>query len=98
VSVEHARAAKEARARALHGLQNGTASLRSLLVVGRRHSWFPPLENTEVYDVCMATRGLGASGCRQLFERASVWPHIVMSELTPAQREALVRELPARVS
>lgn len=92
MTVQHARSVKSARAALLARLGSGELSLRKVIKL-------PPVElrEAEVYYVCIAARGLGRTGTRTVFERAGVWPHLIMDELTTAQRAQLIRELPARV-
>lgn len=94
MSIEHARRIRTERANTFLGLAAGIVSLRALL---RSNKQMLCLREAEVYDVCISARGLGREGARQVFERAYVWPHLLMSELTGAQRRAIERQLPSRV-
>lgn len=92
MNIEYARKIRTARAATLAQLGCGKLSLRTAIKL-------PPaeLQEAEVYDVCIAAKGLGRTGARNVFERAGVWPHLLMDELTSAQRMQLIRELPIRV-
>lgn len=93
VSVEHARRVRAQRSEAMRKLRSGELSLRRVLT--RTPA---ALAEADVYEVFFATRGLGKEGCRLAFERAGVWPHRIMDELTREQRASLLRELPKRVA
>jgi len=94
VSIEYARRVRTERANLFLSLAAGVVSLREILI----GSQLPLcLHEAEVYDVCISARGLGREGARQVFERADVWPHLLMCELSTQQRRAIERQLPARV-
>lgn len=90
--VEHARAARRSRNQALADLSSG--ALEASKAVRE-----PPeaLLSVDLYDVLMRCQSLGRESVRQVCERAGVWPHMRMAELTDAQRAALVLALPARL-
>lgn len=56
-----------------------------------------PLRCVDLYDVLRKCPGLGREGVRRICERAAVWPHTPLSELTEAQRSAVILNLPARL-
>lgn len=87
-----ARAQRRARGQALADLAAG--SLVATEVVRE-----PPdaLGSVDLYDVLRKCPGLGRESVRRICERAAVWPHTPMSELTEAQRSAIVLALPARL-
>lgn len=70
----------------LHELNEGVFSLRDALEN-------PPdfVAEMDVYDITLTLRGYGREKCRTLFERAGIWPHTQVDELSPTEIEALVR-------
>jgi hypothetical protein len=93
VSGEHARRVRAERSEALRKLRSGELSLRKVLTRTP-----VALQEADAYEVFIAARGLGKEGCRLVFERAGVWPHRIMDELSREHRTALARELPSRVA
>lgn len=89
--IEEAREAKEARALFLKKL--GRGDLKPSLVLRK-----PPvaLKNTDIYEILLASHGLGREGVRTVLERAVVWPHTHLGDLTANERARLRAALPER--
>lgn len=92
MTIERARRARAAQGVALAGLATGRIPLSEAL----RH---PPkaLRSVDLYVCLMRTPGMGKDRCRQVCERAHVWPHLTLEELSIDQRMALINELPMRI-
>jgi hypothetical protein len=92
MTIEHARARRDAKALVLAELGNSQRTLRGVL---QR----PPkaLQNVDLYDVLMRCPRMGRSHTRAVCEGARVWPHLRMGELTQPQRTALLECLPDHV-
>ena len=90
--INAARAAKEARASSLENLREGRIKVGEVLTE-------PPdaLKRTDIWDILLATHGLGREGARTACERARVWPHTFLGKLTKSERQSLIRALPQRV-
>lgn len=90
--IAAARDRRRARATALADLASGrlaaTAAVRE-----------PPaaLSGVDLYDVLKKCPGLGRESVRIVCERAGVWPHTPMTELSEAQRSAVILALPPRL-
>lgn len=91
-SITAARKRRADRAAALAEIAEGRLHLT---VVIRE----PPraLLGTDLYDVLMRCPGLGKETTRTVCERASVWPHTLVGELTAAQQSAVILALPPRL-
>jgi hypothetical protein len=87
--IEVAHRAAAARRDALEALRDGQVSLRSVLIKSP-----PELATTDLYDIVLATPGIGHSATRTIFERAGLWPHIQLASSTKLQRQRLIDELP----
>jgi hypothetical protein len=92
-SVDHARTVRSDRAKLLAELRAGTRSPRDVF----EHRAPSCALEMDAYDILLAVRGLGRERCRTIFERADVWPHTHVDELSTSQVEAILLELPARV-
>lgn len=90
-TVEQARAQRSAQADAMRSLSDGSKSAAEALSE-------PPtaLLSADVYDVLMRCASLGRESVRRTLERAGVWPHTRLGELSPEQRQAIVAALPPR--
>lgn len=90
--IEEARQAKAARASALEDLREGTLRPADCL---RK----PPeaLRKTDIWEVLLACKHLGKEGVRTILERAHVWPHTRVGDLTRNERYLIIKELPERV-
>ena len=89
MTVDAARAVRSERAQVLAEIALGRRKATDVL---RR----PPAcaRELDVYDVVRAIRGFGRDRTRVIFERADVWPHTHVDELTAAQRTRLIDVLP----
>lgn len=89
--IDEARAARDARNRALDRLEEGSLKLVEVLRE-------PPdaLKGAELYRVLLATHGVGKESARTICERAHVWPLVDLGMLTKRERADLIRELPER--
>lgn len=56
----------------------------------------PAVEGADLWDVLLRVPKLGRSGIRTLCERAQVWPHLQIRELTEAELSRIEDLLPAR--
>lgn len=91
-SIDEAREAKAKRDAVLYELAEGDRVLSAVL----RHPP-EPLAKTDLYDILLSTPGLGREGVRQVCERARVWPHTHMKDLSSIQRALIIKALPKRV-
>ena len=90
-SIEHARYVREARARALEKLEEGTLSLRELLLKPRGI-----LLGVNVYTLLLSPPGFGPKTARRICEAHHIWPLTTLYHLTDLQREVIVQELDER--
>lgn len=92
LSIDAARSQRAARATALADLAAGRLSATEAVRE-------PPaaLRAADVYDVLRKCPGLGRESVRRVCERAGVWPHTPMAELSEAQRSAIILALPPRL-
>jgi hypothetical protein len=90
--IEEARQAKAARASALEDLREGSLKPADCL---RK----PPdaLKKTDIWEILLASKHLGKEGARTILERARVWPHTRLGDLTRTEKYAIIKELPERV-
>lgn len=95
MSIEHARELRSQRAGVLRELGAGKLKVREIIAGNPSPGC---IDTLDVYDILLRAKGLGRDTCRVMFERAGVWPHTRLLDLTPAQRERLLDELPARVA
>jgi len=89
--IKDARERKAARSKALSDLACGALSPAAVVRE-------PPeaLERVDVYDALLHCASLGRESVRQVLERARVWPHTRLGELSPEQRGAIIACLPPR--
>lgn len=89
--IDRAREIRRAKAIALEQLESGSLDL----VVALRKS--PrALRGTAIYDILVATQGLGPIGAKITLEGAALWPMLCLGEITPAQRDRIIENLPPR--
>lgn len=87
-----ARLVRKERARILAELERGTRAIHDLLDA-------PPdtVGGADLWDVLLHVPKLGRSGIKQTCERAQVWPHHRLQDLTEDEVERLKAALPGRV-
>lgn len=54
------------------------------------------MRRCDIWVVLRRAPKLGDKGAKRVLLRARVWPHDKLSELSPQQRDDILRELPAR--
>lgn len=84
-TIKEARHKRSEKAAALAALGSGAISLREALRTPPA-----PLLRCDLYEVMMATAGIGRERARKLCERAQVWPHTQLEQLTLPERERIV--------
>jgi len=90
----HARRVRKQRAHILTRLEEGRVVFLDVLEAKR--TGFQVLRRADVWEILLHVPRLGRNGARQVCERAGVWPHTRIGELSSAQRQALLDHLPPR--
>jgi hypothetical protein len=91
MGTARARRVRRERAAALERLRAGAAVRRVLERVPDGYGSIP------VHLVLGACPGLGPITCREVLERARVWPLTPLSKLTREQRWSVIEALPDRI-
>lgn len=89
--IDEARAAKAARDSWIRKLGEGRVKASAVL---RKPP--EPLKKTDIWEILLACRGLGREGVRVILERAVIWPHTGLGELTKNERYRIIKCLPKR--
>lgn len=92
MSIDHARRRRAAKAAALATLETRQVTLMQTLRE-------PPtaLKTVSLYQVLLATPGLGERGATRLCKENSIWPLSPLIALTPAMIDTIEANLPKRV-
>ena len=93
MSIDEARKCRAASAAAMGRLRTGRFSLTEVL-----RTTPEALRNVDLWAVLLACPGIGKDKARTVCERAHVWPHLTLAELTPRQRKVLLENLPKGVT
>ena len=90
-ALRKARKTRRLVAAAFTSLENGQLTLWSVLED-------PPdvLKHVDIWDVMRRSPKLGREGTTKCLQRAKVWPHITLGNLTEEERSAIRANLPER--
>jgi hypothetical protein len=86
-----ARKIRRHRATAFMMLEDGKISVEDVL-----DGEYPVLDGVDIWDVLRRSHKLGRDGARKILTDADVWPHKRVFQLTPVERERILRHLPPR--
>jgi hypothetical protein len=90
--IDAARYKRQQKARALQAVESGYWPVRVVL------ARIPDaLGNTDIWAVLMHAPTLGSKGAREVLERAAVFPHTKLGQLTRRERGDILRALPPRI-
>jgi hypothetical protein len=91
--IDAARYKRQQKARALQAVESGYWPVRVVL------ARIPDaLGNTDIWAVLMHAPTLGSKGAREVLERAAVFPHTKLGQLTRRERGDILRALPRESS
>jgi len=90
--IKLAREHKAQKAKALAALREGNLSLREVL-----RDRPEPLLGVDIYEILLATKGLGPKTAQLVLMKSVVWPYVRLSRLSKVDQGRILRNLPERI-